>query len=53
MQFMCTHACRSPQGVKTDEAAALLVPIRLHMDIDPYKIREQFVWNANDSITSV
>jgi hypothetical protein len=31
----------------------LLVPIRVHLDIDNYKIREQFVWNVNDPVVTV
>ena len=31
----------------------LLVPIRLHLDMDSYKIREQLVWNVNDEVVSV
>ena len=51
--FPCALPCRNPAGIEVANPTKLLVPIRIHVDVENYKIREQFIWNVNESIVSV
>lgn len=37
----------------TDDEPQALVPITLSIDRDGHKLRDQFLWNANDKVVRV
>ena len=50
-----TRHCSDPNGLATagNCGAELLVPIRLTIDLEGYKLRDTFMWNAKDDSVSV